>query len=102
MVPAELEILRVQLSQTARDLGEAMAELQELVLPRFGGHLISGEPWFPEGVHCAEQLSAGVPPADGGVGAFGTDAGGTRQGVRALRSIDSYLGASSRYRSGPP
>ncbi|MFG6194328.1 hypothetical protein, partial [Nonomuraea sp. JJY05] len=39
-------------------------------LARFGGHLISGEPWFPEeGVCCAEQLSAGVSPADGGAGA---------------------------------
>ncbi|MBA2898013.1 hypothetical protein HNR30_009421, partial [Nonomuraea soli] len=32
-----------------------------MVLPRFDGHLISEGPWFPEeGVHCAEQLSAGV------------------------------------------
>jgi transposase-like protein len=51
-------------------------------LTRFGGHLISEEPWFPEeGVHCAEQLSAGVSPADGRAGARGTVAGGARQGV---------------------
>lgn len=60
-------------------------------LTRFGGHLISGEPWFPEeGVCCAEQLSAGVSSADGGAGARGTDAGGTGQGVPALRAVDPY------------
>jgi transposase len=51
-------------------------EISAMELARFGGHLISGEPWFPEeGAHCAEQLSAGVSPADGGAGACGTDAG---------------------------
>ncbi|MEV0994348.1 hypothetical protein [Nonomuraea sp. NPDC050202] len=47
-------------------------EEEKLELARFGGYLISGEPWFPEeGVCCAEQLSAGVSPADGGAGARG-------------------------------